>query len=92
VDEIMCIMQGASQKAQAERFHTLQVRLGVAGPPVNNKGSMWLCRKADDWKDRAVAKVIEFYIPIKFQWRAKWIPVHERGKVIEFCLPAKKSA
>jgi hypothetical protein len=53
---------------------------------------LFLYKKADDWKDRAVARVIEFYIPINFRWRAKWIPVHERGKVIEFCLPTKKSA
>jgi hypothetical protein len=84
-------MQGASQKAQAERFNTLQVRLGVAGPPLITKACGFV-PKADDWKDRVVAKVIEFYIPINFQWRTKWIPVHQRGKVIEFGLPAKKSA
>jgi hypothetical protein len=43
-------------------------------------------------KDRIVAKVIEFYIPTKFAKRVKWIPAQQRGKVIEFCLPTKKSA
>jgi hypothetical protein len=39
-----------------------------------------------------VAKVIEFYIPTKFSKRVKWTPPQQRGKVIEFCLPTKKSA
>jgi len=39
-----------------------------------------------------VAKVIEFYIPTKFSRRVKWIPLQQRGKVIEFSLPTQKSA
>jgi hypothetical protein len=39
-----------------------------------------------------VAKVIEFYIPISFRKRLKWVPWQQRGKVIEFCLPRAKSA
>lgn len=40
-----------------------------------------------------MAKVIEFYVPSRFQKKIKWIPRERRGKMIEF--PAdrqKKSA
>jgi hypothetical protein len=39
-----------------------------------------------------MAKIIEFYIPINFRKNDKWIPAQERGKIIEFILPKKKSA
>jgi hypothetical protein len=39
-----------------------------------------------------MAKVIEFYIPNTFRKRTIWIPLEQRGKVIEFCLQVKKSA
>jgi hypothetical protein len=39
-----------------------------------------------------VAKVIEFYIPNQFQRAVKWVAREERGKIIEFVPPAKKSA
>ena len=48
--------------------------------------------RTDELKDGPVAKVIEFYIPNKISKRVKWIPLLQPGKVIEFCLPAKKSA
>jgi hypothetical protein len=40
----------------------------------------------------AMAKVIEYYIPERFQKTARWVPPEERGKVIEFPVPKKKSA
>jgi hypothetical protein len=40
----------------------------------------------------SMAKIIEFYIPSNFRKNDKWIPPQERGKIIEFSLPAKKSA
>ena len=39
-----------------------------------------------------MAKVIEFYIPNRFQKKVAWVPPQERGKVIEFCSQVKKSA
>jgi hypothetical protein len=39
-----------------------------------------------------MAQVIEFYIPYRFRKKAKWIPVTQRGKVIEFPVAVKKSA
>jgi len=39
-----------------------------------------------------MAKVIEFYIPNRFQRKVAWVPLQERGKVIEFCALVKKSA
>jgi hypothetical protein len=38
-----------------------------------------------------VARVIEFYIPTIFSKRVKWLPLEQRGRVIEFCLPTKTS-
>ena len=50
----------------------------------------------EDWPRMAkvirMAKIIEFYIPSNFRKNDKWIPPQERGKIIEFSLPAKKSA
>jgi hypothetical protein len=44
----------------------------------------------EDWL--RMAKIIDFYIPSNFRKNDKWIPPQERGKVIEFILPAKKTA
>ena len=38
-----------------------------------------------------MAKVIQFYVPAKFSKRIKWLPLLRRGKVIEFCPPAKSA-
>jgi hypothetical protein len=39
-----------------------------------------------------MAKVIEFYIPAKFRKRVHWVPVEQRGQVIEFYLQVQKPA
>ena len=39
-----------------------------------------------------MAQVIEFYIPSRFKTKVKWIPLEQRGKVIEFPIDFKKSA
>jgi hypothetical protein len=39
-----------------------------------------------------VAKVIEFYIPKNFRKSVKWVSPDQRGKIIEFASPIKKSA
>jgi len=39
-----------------------------------------------------MAKVIEFYIPASFSNRQKQLPRGQVGKLIEFRLPATKSA
>ena len=39
-----------------------------------------------------MASVIEFYIPISFRKKVKWVPLTERGKLIEFPAEIKKSA
>jgi hypothetical protein len=38
-----------------------------------------------------MAKIIEFYVPSKFRNSAASVPPQQRGKVIEFRLPVKKS-
>jgi hypothetical protein len=41
----------------------------------------------------AMAKVIEFYVPQQFRKRSgKWIPPEQRGRIIPFPAPEKKSA
>src|SRR5579872_1781561 len=40
----------------------------------------------------AMAKVIEYYVPQGFRRSARWIPPDQRGKIIEFSVPQKKSA
>jgi len=40
----------------------------------------------------AMAKVIEYYTPERFRKTARWVPPDQRGKVIEFPVPDKKSA
>ena len=46
------------------------------------------------WKavNRLMAKVIEFYIPSRFQRKVAWVPPQNRGKLIEFRPQVKKSA
>ena len=39
-----------------------------------------------------MAKVIEFYIPSTFRKRVNWVPVEQRGQVIEFYLQVQKPA
>jgi hypothetical protein len=39
-----------------------------------------------------MAKVIEYYVPQGFRRPARWIPPDQRGKIIEFSVPQKKSA
>jgi hypothetical protein len=48
--------------------------------------------ETDEWKGGTVAKVIEFYIPVRFSKALKWLPPLERGRVIEFRPPTTKSA
>ena len=39
-----------------------------------------------------MAKIIEFYIPQKFQKRMKWVPQFQSGKVVEFPSRMTRSA
>src|SRR5262249_5053307 len=41
---------------------------------------------------RLIAKVIEFYVPNRFQKKVAWVPPQKRGKEIEFCVQVKKTA
>ena len=37
-----------------------------------------------------MARVIEFYVPQNFKPKRQWVPVDQRGKVVEFARPAVK--
>jgi hypothetical protein len=39
-----------------------------------------------------MAKIIEFYIPQGFRKVPKWLPLNERGKVLEFRMAVRQSA
>jgi hypothetical protein len=39
-----------------------------------------------------MAQVIEFYIPVRFKPKVKWVPVEQRGQIIVFPIDLKKSA
>ncbi|MDQ1388797.1 MAG: hypothetical protein QOF56_2251 [Acidobacteriaceae bacterium] len=45
-----------------------------------------------DIKEIVMAKVIEFYIPARFRKPLRAAPQVQFGKLVEFCLPTKKSA
>ncbi len=36
-----------------------------------------------------MGKIIEFYVPNSFRKKTLWISPQQRGKLIEFCVPAK---
>jgi len=38
-----------------------------------------------------MAKVIEFYVPNRFQKKVAWVPPMKRGKMIEFCVQVKSA-
>ena len=39
-----------------------------------------------------MAKVIEFYVPARFRKAVKWVPQQQRGRVLEFAAPQKRTA
>ena len=43
-------------------------------------------------KEVAMARVIEFHIPNNFRQPMKWVAQVQRGKILEFCPPTRKSA
>jgi hypothetical protein len=47
---------------------------------------------AEEKAGLTVAKVIEFYIPASFRKSAKWVAPEQRGKIVEFVPPTKRSA
>jgi hypothetical protein len=67
-------------------------------------GGGWLLRSNPmcDWKakrqrvsrrkESVMARIIEFYVPAKFQRREPLISRSQKGKVIVFCAEAKKPA
>jgi hypothetical protein len=67
-------------------------------------GGGWLLRSRPmcDWKakrqrisgrkEAVMARIIEFYVPPKFQRRESFITRSQKGKVIVFCAEARKPA
>jgi hypothetical protein len=67
----------------------------VAGPYELKAGCDAVNRRAGILEEKAgiaVAKVIEFYLPRNFRKSVKWDSREQRGKIIEFASPIKKSA
>jgi hypothetical protein len=76
---------------EARRAHGSEPAPVKCGSPVASPGSEL---QISGWKvvSHLMAKVIEFYIPNRYQKRVAWAPPQKRGKVIEFCSQVKKSA
>lgn len=70
----------------------LSMRMGLAGLRSIPFGLGRSGRRRRKAGGQLVADVVEFYIPSTFQNRLKWTPPEQRGKLIDFCMPAKKSA
>lgn len=83
-------MPGTLKKAAIVRFGALSMRMGVGGicfiPSRPDEGER---RKAGEQR---VANVVEFYVPSTFRKRVRWLPPEQRGKVIEFYMPARKKS
>ena len=43
-------------------------------------------------KDSVMARIVEFYVPAKFQRREPLVARSQKGKVLVFCAEAKKPA
>ena len=81
VDAILCYLQGFIKKISSVRFRALPVRLGVGRRSRSQFGCVG--GEQAEGVGIAVAKLIEFYVPIGF--RAPERPAHApRGVVIEF--------
>jgi hypothetical protein len=39
-----------------------------------------------------MANVIEFYVPVRFRKAVKWVHPQQRGRVLEFLVPQKRTA
>jgi len=39
-----------------------------------------------------MANVIEYCVPVRFRKAVKWVPPQQRGRVLEFLLPQKRTA
>ncbi len=86
----MCCVQGTAQKAQAVRLCPLSVWLGMV-VDISSSNSDRL-RECEEKAGMIVAKIIEFYVPANFRKIGRWVPVEQRGKIIEFVPQTKKSA
>jgi len=87
VDKIMRGLQSNSLQVAFIRFRAVSLRMDLVALELRASAVTMLQEG-----DVVVAKVIEFYIPKNFRKPVKWTPPLECGKVIEFCVPVKKSA
>jgi hypothetical protein len=55
-------------------------------------GRLYVPANPGDKGRRAMAQVIQFYIPTSFQRKVKWVAPQQRGKVIRFQREVRKSA
>lgn len=90
MDEVMCCVQGTAQKAQVVRLCPLSLRMGMVVDIAS--GNLTEIERVKEKAGMIVAKIIEFYVPANFRQIGRWVPVEQRGKVIEFVPQTKKSA
>jgi hypothetical protein len=87
-----CAICKALLKAEIKRFRGLSVWTGVVGAiPIESQLGLRK-QRAGILEVKALAKVIEFYIPNNFRKSPESVYAEQRGKIIEFAPPVKKSA
>jgi hypothetical protein len=81
----------ARQKPLAERLVCLILFVG-GGWLLRSKPTCDWRQKISRRKEAVMARIIEFYVPAKFQRKEPLIARSQKGKVIVFCAEAKKPA
>ena len=83
VDAILCNLQSVIKETATVRFRALPMRLGVGRPAGSEYGRLESSTGVERL-GHAVAELIKFYVPRKFQPRTVRLVRKNRGKVIEF--------
>jgi len=91
VDEIMRSLQGAFAQAPVVRFRPLSMRMDLVAPLECERGCSRPPRR-NEIEEIVMAKVIEFYVPKRFQRPFQGASQAQSAKVIEFCSQTRKSA
>jgi hypothetical protein len=58
--------------------------LSVGGCDFRALGGLLYSGNSRSGAEGSMAKLIEFYIPMRFRKDVKWVPAEKRGRLIEF--------
>jgi hypothetical protein len=84
----------APEKTLMERFVCMILFVGCGWLLLSKSMRNWKAKRQriSRRKEALMARIIEFYVPAKFQRREPLIAQPQKGKVIVFCAEAKKPA